>query len=299
MKTITILSGKGGVGKSSITASLAIALSRKRKIICADCDVDASNLALVFGLKSFKEWKPITTNEKAEIDYEKCNRCRKCVKACYFNAIGWDKNKPMIKEFGCEGCGLCNIICPKNAIKLYKVYNAKIGYGKTKYGFSVVAGQLEMGESGSGKIVAAVKELAKSRRENAEIMLVDAAAGIGCPVIASVSGSDYVIAVTEPTPSGFSDLNRALKMINFFNIPHGIIINKFDLNLKSTKEIEGFAKRKKIKILAKIPYDKSFTDALVNLTPIIVFNRKYEILFDGILKTINERMLIKQKIIKA
>ncbi len=282
MKTITILSGKGGVGKSSIAASLAIALSKKRKIICADCDVDASNLALVFGLKDFKEWKPITTNEKAKIDYKKCNKCRKCVKACYFNAISLDKGKPIMKEFGCEGCGLCKIICPENAIKLYNVYNAKIGYGKTKYGFKVVAGQLKMGESGSGKIVAAVKELARTKSENAEIMIVDAAAGIGCPVIASVSGSSYVVAVTEPTPSGFSDLNRALQMVNFFNIPYGIIINKFDLNLKSTKEIEDYAKRKKIKILAKIPYDKSFTDALVNLTPIIIYNRKYERLFNGI-----------------
>lgn len=284
MKTITILSGKGGVGKSSIAASLAIALSEKKKIICVDCDVDASNLALVFGLKDFKEWKPITTNEKAKIDYKKCNRCGKCVKACYFNAISWDKDKPIMKEFGCEGCGLCKLICPENAIKLYKVYNAKIGYSETKHGFKVVAGQLKMGESGSGKIVAAVKELARSKKERAEIMLVDAAAGIGCPVIASVSGSDYVIAVTEPTPSGFSDLNRALQMVGFFNIPYGIIINKFDLNLKSTKEIEGFANKRKIKILAKIPYDKSFTDALVNLTPIIIYDKKYERLFNGIVE---------------
>ena len=282
MKTITVLSGKGGVGKSSIVASLAIAL-KKKKIICADCDVDASNLALVFGLKNFKEWKPITTNEKAKIDYKKCNGCGKCVKACYFNAISWDGKKPIMKEFGCEGCGLCKIICPQNAIKLYNVYNAKIGYGETRYGFKIVAGQLKMGESGSGKIVAAVKELAQKKAEHAEIMLVDASAGIGCPVIASVSGSDYVIAVTEPTPSGFSDLNRALQMVNFFNIPYGIIINKFDLNLKHTKEIEDFAKRNKTKILAKIPYDKSFTDALVNLTPIIVFNKKYEKLFNDII----------------
>ncbi len=126
MKTISILSGKGGVGKSSITASLAILLSQKKQIICADCDVDASNLALVFGLQEndYQEWKNLSTMQKAEFDYNKCVSCGQCVSSCYFNAIAFSNNIPKLKEFSCEGCGVCPMVCPVGAIKLIDVYNA-------------------------------------------------------------------------------------------------------------------------------------------------------------------------------
>lgn len=286
MKKITIVSGKGGVGKSSITASLAIALSRQKKIICADCDVDASNLALVLGIKKMnKEWK-LKTSQKAVFDLNRCISCKKCYDYCYFNAIEWYNNKPKLKEFGCEGCGVCALVCVKKAIKLVDVANAKLGYAKTKYGFKIVSGQLEIGESGSGKIVAEVKRLAVQNAKDADIMLIDAAAGIGCPVIASIAGSNYVIAVTEPTPSGFSDLRRVLDVVNHFKIKHGLIINKYDINKNFTKNIEDFAKKNKIKILAKIPYNKDFVNALVNLTPIIIYNPKFEHLFNKIINNI-------------
>lgn len=284
MKTIAILSGKGGVGKSSITASLAVTLSKYKNIICADCDVDASNLAIVLGAqeKDYEEWNPISTNQKVSFDLDKCNSCKKCFNSCNFNAIGWKENKPYLKEFSCEGCGVCELICPKKAIKPIEIKNAKLGYAKTKYGFTVVSAQLGIGESGSGKVVSAVKKKAMGLAKAAEILLVDSAAGIGCPVIASVVGSDYVIAVTEPTPSGFEDMKRALKMVDHFKITHGIIINRYDINPKKTEEIEKFAKENNIKILAKIPYDKNFVNALVNLKPIIVYDKKYEPVFEKI-----------------
>ncbi len=290
MKTITVLSGKGGVGKSSIAASLAIALSKKHKIVCADCDVDAANLALVFGLreKNFKQWKPISTNQKAVLLPDKCSGCGKCVDACYFGAISWDsdKKRPVFDRFSCEGCSVCEIVCPEKAIELHDVDNAKIGYGKTAFGFEVVSAQLEMGESGSGKVVAEVKNLARKREKDAEMMVIDSAAGIGCPVIASVTGSSYVVAVTEPTPSGLSDLKRALDLVNHFQIPYGIVINKHDLNPAFTKKIEKFAKENNIEILAKIAYDKKFVEALINLTPLIVFAKKYKSFFNQLAEKI-------------
>ncbi|RLG15085.1 MAG: P-loop ATPase [Candidatus Nanohalarchaeota archaeon] len=298
MKQITILSGKGGVGKSSITASLAIALSKKRKIVCADCDVDASNLALVFGMNTddFKMWESISTNQKARVDLSKCISCRKCASECYFNAIDWDDAKkiPVFREFGCEGCGVCEMICPSKAIELYDVSNARIGYGKTKYGFVVVSGQLEMGESGSGKVVSRVKELALNVSGHADVMLVDAAAGIGCTVIASVAGSDYVIGVCEPTPSGFSDLKRALSVVNHFNIHYGIVINKYDMNPEYTRKIEEFAKKKGIRVLSKIGYDKCFMDALVNLVPVIEFSPPYKEIFDGIVRALEDESVFNR-----
>jgi len=290
MKKIAIVSGKGGVGKSSITASLAIALSKHKKIICADCDVDAPNLALVFGLRRFDKFKTITTSQKAKFDLKKCIACKKCYESCYFNAIEWKNNKPYLKDFSCEGCGVCKLVCPSNAIKLVNVKNAKIGYAKTGYGFKIVSGQLEIGESGSGKIVAEVKRLTIQKANNTDIMLVDAAAGIGCPVIASIVGSNYVIAITEPTPSGFSDLKRVLEVVNHFKISYSIIINRYDINLEYTEKIGQFAKRNNIKIIAKIPYDRSFVDALVNLKPVIIYNPKYEKIFYDIKNTILENI---------
>ena len=288
MRKITILSGKGGVGKSSITASLAVLLAQKNKIIVADCDVDAPNLALVLGVTKFESSEKIQTSEKAVIDYKKCNSCKKCFNNCYFNAIEWKGNKPVINNMLCEGCSVCQLVCPQNAIKLIQVENAEIGYGKTDYGFKIVSGQLKVGESGSGKVVSYVKTKAAEigKKENAEMMLVDAAAGIGCPVIASVTGSDYIIAVTEPTPSALSDLKRALEMVKQFRIPAGIVINRYDINKEFTKKIEEFAEKNNIKILEKLPYDRKFVDALVNLKPIVVYDTSKINIFQNIINNI-------------
>ena len=285
MKAITILSGKGGVGKSSITASLAVLLSKKREIIVADCDVDTPNLGLVLGVKKFRKEKNISTNYKAFVN-KKAKNCKNIIDSCTFSAISWDKEKklPKINKFLCEGCGTCKLLCPKG-IKVKKVKNAKIGKARTKYNFSIVSGQLKMGESGSGKVVNEVKKLGE--KENKEIMLIDSAAGIGCPVIASVQGSDYIIAVTEPNPSALSDLKRVLKVVEHFKIPYGIVINKWNINKSFTKKIEKFANKKNISILGKLPYDKKFVQALVNLTPIVVYDKEYEKLFLSIINKIS------------
>ena len=284
MKQISILSGKGGVGKSSIVASLGILLAEKYKIVLADCDVDAPNLGLVFGIeeKDFFEWENISTNEKAVFDLKKCIACKKCFDICYFKAIDWINNKPKLKEFSCEGCGACEIVCPIGAIKLKKINNAKIGYAKTKYGFKLVSSQLNIGESGSGKLVNKVKEKSKSISVDADIMLVDSAAGIDCPVIASVSGSDYAVLVVEPTPASLFDMKRALAIVEHFDINKGIIINKFDINKKYCKEIEEFARTQKIKIIGRLPYDKNFVKALVEMKPVIEMDENIRGLFYGV-----------------
>jgi MinD superfamily P-loop ATPase len=286
MKSITILSGKGGVGKSSITASLAVAFSKNKKIICADCDVDASNLSLLFNANKYEEWKNLSTNKKAIFDLNKCISCKKCFDECHFNSIEWKDNKPKLKEFSCEGCGVCEIICPVNAISLKKINNAKIGYANTKYNFKIVSAQLSPGESGSGKVVFEVRKKTWELAKDSDLMLIDAAAGIGCPVIASVTGSDYAIIITEPTPSGFSDMKKAIEIVNHFKIQKGIIINKFDLNKDYTQNIEEFAKMNNIEIIVKIPFDKVFVKAMTKQIPIIEYDKKYQKVFNDIINKI-------------
>lgn len=293
MKTITILSGKGGVGKSSLTASLAVLLARKHKVVTVDCDVDAPNLALVLGVKKFKTSEKIQTSEKAKIIAKTCPECKKHIDVCIFGAISWDeKNKlPIINKFLCEGCGACLLAFPKRTVKLEKVQNATINTAKTSHGFPIISGQLKMGESGSGKIVTAVKQRAEklAKKEKAEIMLIDSSPGIGCPVIASIQGSDYVIAITEPTPSALNDLQRALQVVEHFRVPYGLVINKHDINPSFTKKIEKFANKHNIKNLGKIPYNKNFVKALVNLKPIVLYDKTTEPIFSKILtNTLNQ-----------
>ncbi len=296
MKTVTVLSGKGGVGKSTITSCLAVLLARKRKIVAVDCDVDAPNLGLSLGLdeKDFSSWKKISTNYKATLDPKKCTGCKKCLDMCNFSAITWDEkaNRPVINSLLCEGCGSCHLVCPAGAIELRRVQNASVGHGKTKYSFPVVSGQLKMGESGSGNVVDVVRFEAEklAGKEGADTILCDAAAGIGCPVVASVRGSDFVVTVIEPNPASFRDAKRALGMVDYFRIPYGIVINRWDLNKGIAKEIEGFAKKKGIPILGKIPYDRRFVKALVNLTPAVVWDRELEPIFTEILSSLKDNI---------
>jgi MinD superfamily P-loop ATPase len=293
MKKVAILSGKGGVGKSSITASLAVALAQDHRIICADCDVDASNLALVFGAQDFDEKKDLSTNEKAVFDYTRCTSCKRCVDTCHFDAIGWKDDKPYLKEFSCEGCGACPLVCPSDAITLKRVNNATIGHAKTPYGFKVVSAQLNIGESGSGKVVYEVRKKAMELSEDSQIMLIDSAAGIGCPVIASVSGTDHAVIVTEPTPSGFSDMRRALEVTGHFNIRSSLIINKYDLNHEMAQTIRDFASQEGLRILAEIAFDRNFSQALTQMEPIIRIDRKYEEIFENLKQGILEELKIK------
>jgi MinD superfamily P-loop ATPase len=292
MKTIVVLSGKGGVGKSSIIASLALILKENSKIVVADCDVDGPNLALVLGIKKFNETKGIEAIEKAVLVEKKCNSCKKCLDNCVFSAISWnnEKNKPLFDNMRCEGCGTCEIVCPENAIFLKKVENAKVRIAEKP--FPIFSGQLKVGESGSGKVVFNIKQMAgkKAKEIGADYLLVDSAAGVGCPVIASVSGMDFAVIITEPSPSAFNDFKRATTIVKHFNIPFGVIVNKWDLNKDFTKKMEKYFQENDIQVLEKIPYDKKFVDALVNLIPIVEYDKKYRKVFEEIIIQINKEV---------
>jgi len=278
---IVVASGKGGVGKSMLASALILLFSKEKKVVACDCDVDAPNLGLWLGITEYDTKEKVSTSEKAFIDKKKCIRCGKCKEVCNFRAIEKKNDEFEVNPFLCEGCGACKLVCPVNAIKIKPVKNGEIRVNKTKYNFPLISGKLYVGETGSGKIVEELKR--KTEEFSYDIAIFDSPAGIGCPVIASVRGTDYAILVTEPTPSGFSDLKRILEIVNHFQIPYGIVINKYDINQKVSEEIEKWAKEK---FLGKISYDKKVIDCIVNLKPIIKSDSKVVNEIDEIFKNL-------------
>jgi len=292
MKTITVASGKGGVGKSTVSASLVHLLSSqlgREKVIAVDCDVDAADLHLLLGKdsKTIEEYQT-ESSDKAIVDYDKCVNCGKC-NVCRFNALKLDKNnRPVIDKYACEGCGACTLACPHGAISIRPVKNAKVKVVDTDYCL-LITGQLNMGESGSGKVVTTLKkkvtDIIQQKELSPEYVIRDSAAGISCPVIASINGSDYVVIVTEPTPTGLFDMQRVLEIVNQFNIPFGIVINKFDIAPEITDKIEQMFPGL---ILARIPYDKKVVDAVVNMKPLTEIYPEFERFFTPIIKKMYE-----------
>jgi len=270
---LVITSGKGGVGKSMLTSALAMLWAKKKKIVAVDTDVDAPNLAIWLNQVSDENIqlsKKISTSFKAVIDPEKCNGCGKCVKNCVFKALEIKNNRAKLNPFLCEGCGVCQIICPQKAIELKTIENGQIKIIQTKYGFPLVIGQLFPGETGSGKIVAEIKKEAQIN-DQYEVMIIDSAPGTGCPVIASLQDTHLAILVTEPTPSGLTDLKRVLEVVEHFQVPYKVVVNKWDINRSLTKKIEKeFADN----FLGKISYDQAIFKAIANLQPIIETNLK-------------------------
>jgi len=264
---IVVASGKGGTGKSMLASSLSILYSGITSIVACDCDVDAPNLGLWLGITTYDSVEVISTSEKAEIDGEKCVGCGKCFDNCVFGAIEKANSKFFVNRLLCEGCGVCKIVCPACAINLAPVMNGEIRIKKTRWGFPLVSGQLKPGESGSGKIVQELRKRADQLSHN--VMILDAAAGIGCPVIASIVGCDYAVLVTEPTPSGFSDLERVLKVVNYFRVPYGIVLNKWDINPGLSEKIEKWCGKR---FLGRISYDREVVNSIVNLRPVILSN---------------------------
>lgn len=280
---LVIASGKGGVGKSMLTSALAVLFAKNKKVVAVDCDADAPNLGIwLGGVKKWDKTMPVVASARPEIDYKKCDGCGLCAKKCQFGAIKMINGKPKLNPFLCEGCGACEVICPQKAIKLKAVQNGEIKIKKTKYGFPLVSGQLFPGESGSGKVVTEIKS--EAEKFQSDLMIIDSAPGTGCPVIGSLKDSNLAILITEPTPSGFSDLKRVLEVVNHFNVPWSLVINKWDINPQLSNKIEKWSNKK---FLGKISYDKEIFKAIANLTPIMETNLKVKKEIKEIFKNLN------------
>jgi len=257
LKQITVLSGKGGTGKTTITASFAVLA---HDIVIADCDVDAPDLHMLLHPQIMKTQK-FKGPKLAVIDRTKCIECGLCQNSCKFDAIN---GSLQIDPFSCEGCGVCVIVCPEEAISLQERISGYAFISKTKYGIMSHA-RLNPGEANSGKLVTLVRHNARqiAEEETRDLILIDGPPGIGCPVIASVTGVDAGLIVTEPTMSGIHDLERALQLLTHFNILPLVCVNKYDINRKNTEKIVKFCEKNKVKVAGKIPFDPIMTEAMV------------------------------------
>ena len=265
MKQLTILSGKGGTGKTTLTASLAVLA---RNAILADCDVDAPDLHMILHPEVIKTQK-FKGSKLAVIDKTKCDNCGVCIEKCRFDTINKAKE---VDPLACEGCGVCAAICPSDAITMIERVSGYAYISKTKYGFMAHA-LLSPGESNSGKLVTLVRQNARilAEKENSELIIIDGPPGIGCPVIASVSGVDVSLVITEPTMSGIHDLQRTLQLIKHFNVKPIVCVNMYDINKDNTDKILNFCEENNIKVVGRIPFDTKVTEAMVNGETIIEY----------------------------
>jgi len=266
MKQIVIISGKGGTGKTTVTASFA-ALAQQP--VLADCDVDAANLYLLLHPRE-------TVNEDfagakvAVRDPSLCTRCGECERRCRFEAITVDA----VSESHCEGCGLCVLACPEHALRLETVVNGVLISGLTGYGPMVYA-RLHPGGENSGRLVTRVRQEAEdlALREERSLILIDGPPGIGCTVTASLVDTDLAVVVTEPTLSGIHDLERVVQLAGQLRIPTAVIINKHDINPDNAAEIGLYCERQGLPLLAQLPFDDIVVQANAQQQPVVLVDK--------------------------
>jgi MinD superfamily P-loop ATPase len=263
VKQIVIISGKGGTGKTVLTGAFAALAENK---IIVDCDVDAANLHLLLN-PTIKERHVFKSGFTASIDQKKCAHCLKCMKACRFDAI--DDNL-VIDPISCEGCGLCYHLCPTKAIELKENTSGEWFVSDTKFGIFVYA-KLGIAEENSGKLVSLIRKQTQliALEQNRDLIIIDGAPGIGCPVIACISNVDYAVIVTEPTLSGLHDAKRVIKVAQHFNVPIKLIINKYDLNEDMTKTITQYCDNNNISVIGKIEFNSTIVESVVNAQTIM------------------------------
>ena len=262
---LVVVSGKGGTGKTSLVGALA-ALSKDKVLV--DCDVDAADLHLIMNNRVRKKSEFIG-GKRASIVGEKCLGCGICAVYCRFDAIksvtnpvnGAEERFEII-DHACEGCGVCVRHCPEQAIEFEDVVSGEWFISDTVYG-PLVHARLGLAQANSGKLVSLLRRQAAQLAEQRglDTIIIDGPPGIGCPVIASTTGADYILIVTEPSMSALHDAERLVQLTTHFGIPTGICINKFDINPELTSRIEEFARKQNVKILGKIPFDPAVTAA--------------------------------------
>ncbi len=266
---LVVISGKGGTGKTSLVGAFA---ALAEKTVVADCDVDASDLPLLLN-PEVENWGLFSGGILAEIVQEHCSKCGHCQSLCRFEAISHNDSSFVIDPLACEGCGLCSLACPNDAIKLQPAINGEWYTSRIRFG-KMAHARLGLAEENSGRLVSLTRKKAGSLVDSPlyREILIDGSPGTGCPVIASLTGARYALLVTEPTLSGLHDLERIIDLTCFFRIPAGVVVNKWDINQGIARKIEKYSLEREIDFLGKLPYDEKITLAQINKQTIIEYS---------------------------
>jgi MinD superfamily P-loop ATPase len=268
MNELVVISGKGGTGKTSIVG--AFAYLAKNKVLC-DADVDAADLHLLTE-PTIRERQEFRSGHKAVIDPEKCTACGLCRELCRYHAISENFR---IDPIDCEGCGVCVYFCPEKTIGFPENTCGEWFISDTRLG-PMVHARLGIAEENSGKLVTLVRQKARALAEEnkLDLLLTDGPPGIGCPVIASIGGASGILIVTEPTVSGWHDMERVADLARHFKVPAMVCVNKFDLNPEIAQALERFAEEKGLHVLEPLPFDSAFTKSMVQGKTIIEYDEK-------------------------
>lgn len=266
MKELTIISGKGGTGKTSIAACFAALMKRG---VLVDCDVDAADFHLILNPTDTLV-RPFVGGKIAVLDSSACTGCGKCAEACRFRAIRTDTRsgnggtRYEVDQIRCEGCGVCAYVCPESAIHLEEDNCGEWLVSQTRFG-PLIHARLHAARGNSGKLVTLVRGAARelAQEQGASLILVDGPPGIGCPVIASLTGANVALVVTEPTLSGLHDLHRVVGLTRQLRVPTAVCVNKWDLSGEVTSELERWCGEQGIPVIGRVPYDQAMTDAQV------------------------------------
>ena len=291
MKELVIISGKGGTGKTSITAAFA---SLATNHILCDADVDAADLHLLMDPHK-QQTHDFMGGGLAEIRPDACTQCGRCIEVCKFDAISDDF---VVQGIDCEGCGVCVDLCPENAIDFPTQKCGEWFISDSKFG-PMVHARLGIAEENSGKLVSVIRSQAKNLATSTgkELILTDGPPGIGCPVIASITGATALLIIVEPTVSGLHDMERVARLASHFRIPTMLCVNKFDLNHDVTKEIEETAAAHNIDLVGHIPFNPVFTHSMVEGKNIFEYNKEPELLNN--VKSIWQKIITSEHLNKA
>ena len=286
MKELVVISGKGGTGKTCLTAAFS---SLADNILLCDADVDAADLHLITDPR-IRDSYDFQAGHTAVIDINNCSACGLCRDMCRWQAVTEDFE---VDSIACEGCGVCVYFCPEKAIDFPMNTCGQWFISDTRFG-PMVHARLGIAEENSGKLVSLVRQEAKnlSKEKNLDLILTDGPPGVGCPVIAAIGGASSVLIVTEPTVSGIHDLERVAELAAHFNVPAMVCVNKFDLNLDITVKIKRFTRENELIWLGNVPFDPIFTKAMVQAKTIFEYDsdcstgRAVKIIWERMLKTI-------------